>query len=168
MKSEEMETSSPVEFSMAAGDFVSIYSNPGEGEKWDAVICCFFLDAAPSIAEYLQVVYAMLKGGGFLINFGPLLFHWSGPAMRPDDKSVQDYHSRFSYLDSRYMTSVDMSWEDVRELLVNIGFEIVEEKVGIRALYTADTRSMMNMAYRCIHFVARKPKKTDQDQEGSE
>jgi carnosine N-methyltransferase len=145
-----------LDFSMAAGDFVGIYGNPRETGQWDSVVCCFFLDAAPSIVEYIQVIYKMLKDDGILLNLGPLLYHWSGPAMRPDDRTVEEYHSRFSYLDKRYMTSVDLCWEDVREILVNVGFEILEEKVGARALYTADRRSMMNMAYRCIHFVARK------------
>ena len=150
------EDTPPPDFSMAAGDFVGIYSNPREVGQWDAVVCCFFLDAAPSIVEYIQVIYNMLKDDGILLNFGPLLYHWSGPAMRPDDRTIQDYQSRFSYLDSRYMSSVDICWEDVREILINVGFEFLEEKVGIRSLYTADRRAMMNMAYRCIHFVARK------------
>lgn len=153
---EDSEDSPAPDFSMAAGDFVGIYGNPREIGQWDSVVCCFFLDAAPSIVEYIQVIHKMLKDGGTLINLGPLLYHWSGPAMRPDDRTVEDYHSRFSYLDSRYMTSVDLCWEDVREILINVGFEILEEKVGERALYTADRRSMMNMAYRCIHFVAKK------------
>ena len=144
------------DFSMAAGDFVGIHSSPREAGQWDAVVCCFFLDAAPSIVEYIQVIYKMLNDDGILINFGPLLYHWSGPAMRPDDRTVSDYQARFSYLDARYMTSVDLCWEDVREIILNVGFEILEEKVGIRALYTANRRSMMNMAYRCIHFVAIK------------
>ncbi|CAB9531513.1 expressed unknown protein (Partial), partial [Seminavis robusta] len=36
------------------------------------------------------------------------------------------------------------------------GFEMVEEKAGVHSLYTADRRSMMNMSYRCVSFVARK------------
>jgi carnosine N-methyltransferase len=145
---------------MAAGDFVGIYGNPREVGQWDAVVCCFFLDAAPSIIEYIQILYKMLRDDGIVVNFGPLLYHWSGPAMRPDDRTVADYRSRFSYLDTRYMTSVDLCWQDVRDILVTVGFELLEEKVGIRALYTADRRSMMNLAYRCIHFVAIKRKKT--------
>ena len=76
--------------------------------------------------------------------------------MRPDDKTMTAYHERFSYLDVRYLNSVDMCWEDVREVFINVGFELVEEKAGIHSLYTADRRSMMNMSYRCISFVARK------------
>lgn len=145
------------DFSMAAGEFVSIYSAERERQAWDAVVACFFLDASPSLVEYLKIVYDMLKPGGHLLHFGPLLWHWSGPAMRPDDKSVQDYRERYSYLDPKYLTSVDLSWEDVQQIMINIGYEIVESSTGHSALYTADRRSMMNMQYRCIQFVARKP-----------
>jgi len=141
------------DFSMAAGDFCSIYSHARQAGRWDAVASCFFLDTAPNIVEYIRVIYNMLKVGGALINFGPLLYHWSGPALRPDDRSYED---RFSHLDRRYMTSMDLSWEDVRHIILNVGFDLVEEKIGIPALYTADRRSMMNMSYRCIHFVAIK------------
>ena len=143
-------------FSMAAGDFFSIYNNPKEIGQWDCVCSCFFLDACPNIVETIQLIYKMLKPGGFLINFGPLLYHWSGPGMRPDDRSVEDYQARYSHLDERYMRSVDITYEDVREILVNVGFEIVEEKVGVKALYTSDRRSMQTTVYRCVNFVAKK------------
>lgn len=150
------EGASPPEFSMAAGEFFSIYNHPKEAEQWDCVACCFFLDAVPSIVENLQLIHRMLRPGGVLVNFGPLLFHWSGPAMRPDDKSREDYQSRYSYIDERYLCSVDICYDDIKEILLNIGFEMVEEKTGIKCLYTADKRSMMNMVYRCVSFVARR------------
>lgn len=156
VNADEDEAKHMPEFSMAAGEFAAIYSNPREINSWDAVVCSFFLDTAPSIAEYIQIVHDMLKPGGLLISFGPLLYHWSGPAMRPDDKTMSDYHERYSYLDARYLNSVDLCWEDVREVLINVGFEVVEEKTGIHSLYTADRRSMMNMSYRCVSFVCRK------------
>lgn len=144
------------DFSMAAGDFASIYAEPRQFGTWDAVVCCFFLDAAPSIVQYIQIIYDMLRDGGILISFGPLLYHWSAPAMRPDDRSYESYQARFSHLDKRYMTSVDLSWEDVGEVLVNVGFEIEEEQFGVESQYTADARSMMSTLYRCVHLVARK------------
>ena len=151
----------PPEFSMAGGEFVSIYSAEREKGAWDCVVACFFLDTSPCVVEYLQVIHQMLRPGGYLVNFGPLLWHWSGPAMRPDDRTLADYHSRYSYLDKKYMQSVDLPWEDVREIMLNIGFEFVEERPGQCALYTADQRSMMNMNYRCVHFVARRKEDTE-------
>jgi len=148
--------SSTPDFSMAAGEFVSIYSTERERGRWDAVIACFFLDTSPSVVEYLQTIYKMLKPGGTLINFGPLQWHWSGPAMRPDDRTVEDYRGRYSYLDKKYLSSIDLCWEDIREILVNIGFEIADVSMAQQAHYTADRLSMVNMEYRCVNFVARK------------
>lgn len=153
----EKQSSVPPDFSMAAGEFVSIYSAESEQGKWDGVVACFFLDASPSIVEYLQVIYQMLRPGGFLFHFGPLLWHWSGPAMRPDDKSVHEYRERYSYLDSKYLTSIDLSWDDVRDIMVNMGFLVKEASTGHDALYTADRKSMMNVSYRCVQFVVQKP-----------
>ena len=144
------------EFSMAAGEFKSIYGHSREEGQWDAVVCCFFLDACPNMVDHIQMIHRMLKPGGLLIHFGPLLYHWSGPAMRPDDKAVEDYRSRYSYLDKRYMDSCDLCYEDIREIFINVGFEFVEEKTGIKSLYTADRRSMMNMVYHCVSLVVRK------------
>lgn len=89
------------EFSVAAGDFCAIYSKEKEHGQWDGIVCCFFLDTAPSIVAYLLVMFNMLRAGGVLLNHGPLLFHWSGPTMRPDDHSYDDYQSRFQYMDRR-------------------------------------------------------------------
>lgn len=156
------------EFSMAAGEFFSIYNHPKEADQWDCVACCFFLDACPSVVEIIQLIHRMLKPGGLLMNFGPLLYHWSGPAMRPDDQSVEDYKARYSYLDERYMVSIDLCYEDIREILINVGFEIIEEHTGQKSLYSADRRSMMNMVYRCVSFVARKLPEGDDFSEVSE
>lgn len=144
------------EFSMAAGDFVSIYDRDEEAEQWDCVASCFFLDATPNIVETLRVVYKILKPGGLFVNLGPLLYHWSGPPMRPSDASVEDYRRRYSHLDNRYLSSIDLCLEDIKVVLNSIGFEVLEEETGIECYYTADQRSMMKTKYRCACFVAKK------------
>jgi carnosine N-methyltransferase len=142
------------DFSMAAGDFASVYSTPNEASAWDCVVASFFLDASPCIIEYLQVCHHMLRPGGFLISCGPLLWHWSGPAMM--DRTLQEYRNRYHNLDSKYLQSVDFCLDDVKEIMINIGFEIVECSSGHAALYTADRRSMMNTEYQCALLVGRK------------
>jgi carnosine N-methyltransferase len=145
-----------VDFSMAAGDFSFIYSASSELCAWDVVVACFFLDASPNVIEYLQVVYNMLKPGGILISFGPLHWHWTGPSMLQSDQSFSEYHARFDHLDPKFLQSYDFCWEDIKTILINIGFEMVEQKVGVPARYTADLSSMLVSEYRCVHFVARK------------
>ena len=147
--------SPPPDFSVAAGDFVGIYSHPKEAAVWDCVASCFFLDACPNLIETLQVVYRMLKPGGLLINLGPLHFHWNGPPFRPGDRSFEEYRQRYSYLDDRYLSSIDICWDDVRQVLIKMGFEFLKEDVGIECHYTADRRSMMRTTYKCVSFVAR-------------
>jgi carnosine N-methyltransferase len=53
--------------SMAAGEFQSIY---GEGDEFDAVAFCFFLDTAHNPIEYIDHVWKILRPGGYWINFG--------------------------------------------------------------------------------------------------
>jgi carnosine N-methyltransferase len=144
------------DFSMTAGDFSSIYSVDSEANAWDGVVTCFFLDASPNVIEYLQTIYHMLKPNGILINFGPLHWHWSGPAMLLTDESMSDYYDRYDHLDSKYLQSYDYCWEDIQTILQNIGFSIIEKADGIPAHYTADPLSMIQTEYRCIHFVAQK------------
>ena len=143
------------EFSMAAGDFSDVY-NDDKTEKWDCVASCFFLDACPNIVETLQVIYKMLKPGGLLVNLGPLLYHWSGPPMSPEDKSVEEYRRRYDHLDARYFTSINLSYDDIKEIMNEIGFEILEEETGVECYYTSDQRSMMSTKYDCVSFVAKK------------
>ena len=64
-------------FSMAAGEFERIYDHPNHEGKWSAIACCFFLDTAPNIMRYLEVIWRCLEPGGVLVSLGPLLYHWA-------------------------------------------------------------------------------------------
>lgn len=59
---------------MCAGEFLESYSD--QENEWDCVLTCFFIDTAPVIIEYIDVIYKILKPGGVWINLGPLLYHW--------------------------------------------------------------------------------------------
>ena len=143
------------DFSMAAGEFVSIYNGEQERGKWDGVASCFFLDTAPIVVEYLQTIHNMLRDGGLLINFGPLLWHFSSSSMRPGE-TQESYKHRLSSLDPRYLESIDMSYEDMKHVLDHVGFDIVEESAGHKAYYTANRHSLKKNEYDCVYFVAKK------------
>lgn len=148
------------DFAMHAGEFVSLYSKPEEVGQWNAIASCFFLDTAPCITKYVRVMYDMLEEGGIIVNFGPLLYHWSGHgALRPDDSSNEKYLGRNEHLEQRYLESIDLTWEEVRHVIVACGFEIVEERIGIPAKYTSDSDSFMSVCYDCVYFVAKKVKR---------
>ena len=169
------------DFTMLAGEFTSLYSHylPGNrcvgkrqmdsDEKFDAVVCSFFIDTAPSLPHYLITIWHMLENGGLFVNMGPLMWHWSRHGcVIPEDvdsKSTtngqgdfmsEKHKQRTMHLDQRYLQSVDFTWEEVRDLIVNCGFELLEEELDIRTRYTSDMSSMKKVDYDCVFFVARK------------
>jgi carnosine N-methyltransferase len=77
---------SGIEFSMAAGDFLEVYSKPEEANKWDCVVTCFFIDTAHNVIEYIEVIRKVLKRKGRWINFGPLLYHFES---LPKEMSIE-------------------------------------------------------------------------------
>eukprot|EP00053_Salpingoeca_punica_P000454 m.28764 g.28764 ORF g.28764 m.28764 type:complete len:366 (+) comp10329_c0_seq1:45-1142(+) len=121
------------DFSMAAGDFLEIYSDPAE---WDCVATCFFLDTARNVISYIENIFNMLKPGGYWINFGPLLYHFD---------------------DNRGAPSIELSFEQIREVVKAAGFIIVQEKFPVRSGYIGDAESMLDMQYRCVFMTAQKP-----------
>ncbi len=49
-------------------------------------------------------MFTILKPGGYLINLGPLLYHFD---------------------DHREAPSVELTWEEVREVVIGLGFIVV-------------------------------------------
>lgn len=52
--------------------------------------------------------------------------------------------------------SVELSWEELRALICAQGFTIEREEWLPPMTYAANTRSMLKMAYECVHTVCRK------------
>ncbi|KJE94114.1 hypothetical protein, variant [Capsaspora owczarzaki ATCC 30864] len=88
------------ELSMSAGDFSAIYTEP---DSWDAVVTCFFVDTAKNILDYVETIMNVLQPGGIWINLGPLLYHFS---------------------DTPGETSVELSFEELRHVILSYGFSI--------------------------------------------
>jgi len=65
---------------MCAGEFIGVYGQSEQRGTWSAVVACFFLDTAPNIIEYLELVWSLLRPGGVLISMGPLMYHWAQKA----------------------------------------------------------------------------------------
>lgn len=65
---------------MSASDFLLLYGSEDQKDRFDAVATVFFLDTAPNIIRYIEVVQNCLKSGGLLINVGPLLWHFENNA----------------------------------------------------------------------------------------
>ena len=128
-----LDISADADFTMVAGDFTKIYTEPN---TWNAIVTVFFLDTAHNVMEYLEIIYNILVPGGYLVNLGPLLYHWAGM--------------------QREM-SVELSYEELRKVMLDIGFEIEKEEMNVRCSYTHNPLSLMQNYYNCVMFVARKP-----------
>eukprot|EP01134_Creolimax_fragrantissima_P001763 CFRG1763T1 len=124
--------SSNADFSMTAGDFLDCYVTEN---SWDVVASCYFIDTAKNVIDYIERIYDILKPGGLFVNMGPLLYHFS---------------------DSMDL-SIELSYQEVKDVMVATGFVIEEERTGINSNYIGNRKSMYNTAYDCVFFVASKP-----------
>jgi len=122
-------------FSMAAGNFVEVYSEPDYLASQDAVVTSFFIDCAHNIVEFIQVIHGVLKKGGVWINLGPLLYHFS-------DQKGED--------------SIEPAYSTVRAVIEEMGFSFVSEEQNVAATYSQDPRSMLQYKYNCVFFTAKK------------
>jgi len=132
-----------MKFSMAAGNFVEIYSDKGNAGAWDCIVTCFFVDTAPVVMEYIETIQHCLKPGGIWINFGPLLYHWASGDPNED-------------MDERYSQSVELSWEELKHVVQHFGF-VFENEEDRECTYTRATNSMLWNVYKAKFFTARKP-----------
>lgn len=128
------ETSLAQGFSMCAGDFVQVYSHPSQRGIWDSVVTCFFLDTAPNVVRYIEVISHLLRRGGVWINLGPLLYHFAVPVPGQPDQA-----------------SLELSLEDVKRVALQMGFRVEREEMR-EACYTANGRSMMHTQYLCAFW----------------
>eukprot|EP00054_Salpingoeca_dolichothecata_P027415 m.201223 g.201223 ORF g.201223 m.201223 type:complete len:181 (-) comp25958_c0_seq13:80-622(-) len=105
-------------------------------DSWDCVASCFFLDTARNVVAYLETIFRILKPGGVLINFGPLLYHFN---------------------DNKDAPSLELSFEQVRHVILGLGFNILDERYPLPSGYISNKESMFQLSYNCVFFVAQKP-----------
>ena len=76
-----------------------------------------------------------LKIGGYLINFGPLLYHF---------EDMND-------------PSIELTWEEIYNNFENFGFKLIETpNTDMKSSYTQNKKSLLQRNYQCIFFVAKK------------
>ena len=122
-------------FSMAAGDFLDVYSAPEYLNSQDCVVTCFFIDCAHNIIEFVQVIHQVLKQGGTWINFGPLLYHFS---------------------DIRGEDSIEPDYQTLRAVIADLGFEFLTEREKMASSYSQNRASMLQYNYNCVMFSVKK------------
>ncbi|KAF2985899.1 hypothetical protein EK904_011019 [Melospiza melodia maxima] len=53
--------------------------------------------------------------------------------------------------------SIELSYEDIKNVILQYGFHIEVEKESVLSTYTVNELSMMKYYYECVLFVVRKP-----------
>lgn len=122
-----------LQFSMAAGNFLDIYNKPN---NWNNIVTCFFIDTAHNVIEYIEKIWLILKPGGYWLNMGPLLYHFSNLS-----------HEK----------SLELSYEQIKRIIEKIGFKYLKEDLNMKCDYINNSRSMMHYNYNCAFFVVQKP-----------
>lgn len=120
-------------FSMVAGDFIEVYGN--QPDAWDCVVTCFFIDTSRNVLQLVETISRILKSGGYWINLGPLLYHYS---------------------EMQNELSIELPYSDLRKCYPLYGFRIIEEQADIRCPYTCNQRSMFEMTYKCAFSVCQR------------
>ena len=119
--------------SMCAGEFVEVYEKQGIGFA-DGVVTCFFIDTAKNIMLYIRTIAGMIRQDGIWVNIGPLLFHYA-----EQDDSI----------------SVELCWEEIRELIQTY-FTIEQEEYPVECVYSSNCESLFATKYNCVFFVAKR------------
>lgn len=160
--------------SMAAGSFVDLYGPPGleESELYsqdesaaqfrlenkasmDVIATCFFIDTAHNVLDYLKTIHHCLKDDGVWINMGPLHWHFEGDLTRQMVKRVLEPGADPVEVQTS-MEGMELSRDELFEVMGALGFDIVEHESGIDTTYSSDVRAMSNFVYGCEYWVARK------------
>ncbi|KAG7194379.1 uncharacterized protein KQ657_004591 [Scheffersomyces spartinae] len=161
--------------SMTAGSFVDLYGEAdAQGhveevnhdaqatefrslnkEAYDVVVTCFFLDTASNIIEYIRAIRHCLKSGGRWINFGPLLWHFEDD-LTITHLHVQDGPNENTRTIQSLLNGLELSREDLVDLIKNMGFEFESHQSDIESNYATDVRALGGFVYGSEFWVCKK------------
>ncbi|KAI5867175.1 N2227-domain-containing protein [Durotheca rogersii] len=142
---------------MCAADFLCLYGDEGHRDSYDAVAAVFFLDTAPNLIRYLEVIRSCLKPGGVLINVGPLLWHWENHVPGHHGYDGDGDYDESSVSGIAEPGSFELTDDEVVALVERMGFVVEKREKGLHAPYVQDAQSMLQMVYKASHWVVRKP-----------
>ena len=85
----------------------------------------------------LTLFHYILKPGGYLINLGPLLYHFA---------------------DIEKEGSVELTYEEIKTVLLDhFKFKLIKETLNVKSSYIRNVQSMFTMIYDCAFLVLQKP-----------
>ncbi len=118
----------PIKF--MKGDFLLLYK--GKADLYDCIVTLFFIDVSKNIIEYVEIMHNLLKKGGVWVNLGCL-----------------------DYFYSRNHLSIDLTWDELRLVIQNYGFEFKNEVTGFSP-YGVKQGSTVSDSYGTVFFTAMK------------
>lgn len=126
---------------LVEGDFTRAFAH--QHGHYDALVTHFFIDTARNLLSYFETIHALIKPGGYWVNFGPLLYG-TGPW-------------------------VQLTLDEVIAVVEAMGFEFLEapdvcgeltfpdQKIRWRhAAYGFNERALTTHAYKAQAWVMRK------------
>ena len=142
--------------SMTASDFVVLYGDETHAGMFDVITTVFFLDTAPNVMRYIEVIRNCLKEGGVWINIGPLLWHWGDKA----PKEFKEGEGKQQTSDREGIDepgSVELTVDEILLLVEKLGFRVEKHELKDGgAGYIRNPNSLLQNTYRLSHWVARK------------
>jgi carnosine N-methyltransferase len=117
------------------GDFSDVCRPENLEQPVSCVVTSFFLDSAHNVLDFIKLIGDALEPGGFWLNLGPLNYVYAG----------------FSDVEM----SIQLTWETLRESIVEAGFKFVKESF-VDNSYGSNERSMTAVQYKCPFFVCQK------------
>ena len=127
---EELKQSGAKPITFIKGDFLLKYK--GIKDKFDLIVTLFFIDVSKNIVEYVEIMHDLLKQGGVWVNLGCL-----------------------DYYHSRYHNSIDLTWDELRQVIINYDFEIKNEITDF-VPYGVKVGSLVSDSYGTVFFTAVK------------
>ena len=127
---EELKNANAKKIIFTKGDFLKLYK--GQKEKYNAIITLFFIDVSKNIIEYVEIMHDLLKPGGVWINLGCL-----------------------DYFYSRQNLSIDLTWDELRHVILEYGFELKSELESFVPYGVKEGKGTSQM-YGTVFFTAYK------------
>lgn len=143
---------------MTAADFIVFYGDENHKDMFEAVTTVFFIDTAPNVLRYIEVIRHCLNRGGIWINLGPLLWHFAerGPSNHHKDEKENEKSMRQSNGIAE-PGSIELTAEEVKLLVERNGFIIEKYEIErAQSGYIHNPQSMLQSTYRSVHWIARK------------
>jgi len=127
---DELEKSGAKPITFIKGDFLLKYK--GIKDQYDLIVTLFFIDVSKNIIEYVEIMHDLLKKGGVWVNLGCL-----------------------DYFHSRNLNSIDLTWDELRQVIINYDFDIKNEVTEF-VPYGVKMGSTVSDSYGTVFFTAVK------------